>query len=307
MRHDHPSATTENVRAVGFDRIDPVHSEGDHVTYATIADGSRHIRLDDVDPAARGGLTRERAEAELDSLSRELRELQNLMFAAEVNGLLVVLQGMDAAGKDVTIQNVFVLANPEGIRVKHFLPMSKDEEKHHFIWRADVEAPARGEVVIFDRSYYEQLVLPQVDREISPDELDRRVQDVLAFERLLEHGGIIVAKFFLHVSSDEQERRLRDRMEHEPWLASARDWIARRSWDDYMAAYEQSINATATPEAPWYVVSADHEWFYNVSIAEALVERLRSHRDSWIEGRDRRGAEKRAEAEEEAPPTGSDT
>ncbi len=276
------------------------------MTYATIVDGSRHVRLDDIDPAAHGTLTRGRAEDTLESLSRELRDLQGLMFAAETHGLLVILQGMDAAGKDVTIQNVFVLANPEAIRVKHFLPMSREEEKHHFIWRADVEAPARGEVVIFDRSYYDQLVLPQVHCEIESEELDVRVQDVLAFERLMTHGRIIVAKFFLHVSHPEQERRLRDRMEHEPWLASARDWIARRSWDGYMSAYEQAINATATPEAPWHVVSADHQWFYNVSVAEALVDRLRSYRDSWIAARDQRGAEKRAEAEQEAPPLDSD-
>jgi len=275
------------------------------MTYATIVDGSRHVRLADIDPVDHGGLTRELAEDHLDSLSSELRELQGLLFAAETNGLLVVLQGMDAAGKDVTIQNVFLLANPEAIRVKHFLPPSKEEERHHFIWRADVESPARGEVVIFDRSYYEQLILPQVEQEIDPKELEIRVQDVLAYEQLLEHGGIIIAKFFLHVSPVEQERRLRGRMEHEPWLASARDWIARRSWDDYMAAYEQAINATATPKAPWHLIPADHQWFHNVAVAEALVERLRSYRGPWTEGRDQRGAEKRAEAEEEAPPPSS--
>jgi len=272
------------------------------VTYTTIVDGSRHVRLDEVDPADHGSLTRPGAEDELDALSRELRELLGLMFAAETNGLLVILQGMDAAGKDITIQNVFVLANPEAIRVKHFLPMSKDEEKHHFIWRADVECPARGEAVIFDRSYYEQLVQAQVDGEIDSRELDTRIEDVLAFERLLGHGGTIVAKFFLHVSPGEQEKRLRDRMEHEPWLASARDWIARRSWDDYMTAYEKAVNATATSDAPWHIVAADHQWSYNVSVAQALVERLRPYRDSWVKGRDERGATKRAEAEEEAPP-----
>jgi PPK2 family polyphosphate:nucleotide phosphotransferase len=272
------------------------------VTYATVVDGSRSFRLTDVDPAAHGGLTREQAEEQLESLSRELRELQGLMFAGEGNALLVILQGMDAAGKDVTIQNVFVLANPEGIRVKHFRPMTDEEEKHHFLWRGHVESPARGEVVIFDRSYYDQLIAPQVDEELDGEELGTRVEDVLAFERMLRHGGTIVTKFFLHVSADEQERRLHERMDREPWLVSARDWTARRSWDGYMAAYERVINDTATAESPWHAVSADQQWFHNLSVAEALVERMRSHREAWIEARDQRGAKKRAEAEQEAPP-----
>jgi len=271
------------------------------MTYATTVDGTRKLSLDDVDPGDHGDLTPEAAEDQLDVLSKELRELQGLMFAGKASGLLVVLQGMDAAGKDVTIQNVFLLANPEAIRVKHFGQMTDEEEKHHFIWRADVESPARGEVVIFDRSYYEQLVLPQVEGEISDEDLEVRVEDVIAFERLLLHGGILVEKFFLHVSRDEQERRLWERMDREPWLASARDWKARREWDRYMAAYEHTISATATLEAPWHIVSADHQWYHNLSVAEALAERLRSHKEAWTEARDRYGATKRAEAEEEAP------
>jgi PPK2 family polyphosphate:nucleotide phosphotransferase len=271
------------------------------LTYATTVDGRRPIALADIDPSADGGLTREDAERRLGVLSEELRELQELMFAAEANGLLVVLQGMDAAGKDVTIQNVFRLANPESIRVKHFSAMSDEEEQHHFTWRAHLETPARGEIVIFDRSYYEQMITPLVNEELPTDDFAERAADVIAFERLLDHGGAIVAKFFLHVSPDEQERRLRERMDETPWKISARDWTERRRWDRYMDAYERTINATATSEAPWSLVPADHQWFHDLASAEVLAERLRDFRGTWIEARDERGAKKRAEAEEEAP------
>ncbi|HEY0444728.1 MAG TPA: PPK2 family polyphosphate kinase [Candidatus Limnocylindrales bacterium] len=270
---------------------------------ATIIDGNRHVPLGDVDPATDGGITRADAERRLGPLAAELRELQELMFAAESNGVLVVLQGMDAAGKDVTIRTVFAAATPEAIRVRHFKPMTDEEEAHDFLWRAHAATPARGELVIFDRSYYEQLVLPEVEGTTTREQSAERAEDVRAFERMLRHGGTIVVKFFLHVSREEQERRLSQRM-HEPdtaWKISARDWIARDAWDAYMAAYETTMNATATPEAPWHVVPADREWVYNLIVADTLVGRLRPYREAWIAARRQRGEKKAAEAREVAP------
>jgi PPK2 family polyphosphate:nucleotide phosphotransferase len=274
------------------------------VGLVTKVDGSERVALATVDPGADGGLTEEEARARIDALSRELRELQELIFAAERNGLLVILQGMDAAGKDVTIQHVFVLASPESVRVKHFSKMSDEEEKHHFLWRADAEVPGRGEIVIFDRSYYEQLILPLVEgEEDDPEAVAGRVEDVRAFERILAHAGTIVVKFFLHVSNERQEERLRERMEQEEtaYKISPNDWTARRRWDAYMRAYEETLNATATEETPWYIVPADHEWAHDLGVAETLVERLREHRDDWVATRRERGERKRAEAEQEAP------
>jgi PPK2 family polyphosphate:nucleotide phosphotransferase len=270
---------------------------------ATIIDGSRHVPLGDVDPAADGGLTEAEASDRLDRLTDELRELQELMFAAEANGVLVILQGMDAAGKDVTIQHVFRSATAEAIRVKHFKSPTEIEEKHDIFWRAHAEAPMRGELVIFDRSYYEQVVMPQVEGSTTDKELGRLHDDVLAFERLLVHGGTIVIKCYLHVSNEEQERRLVERMEdlETAWKISARDWTSRESWDDYMAAYETTMNATSDAELPWYVIPADHQWFHNLAIAELLVERLREHRDAWLAAREARAKEEQAAAREAAP------
>jgi PPK2 family polyphosphate:nucleotide phosphotransferase len=269
----------------------------------TLIDGSRHVALAEIDTAEDGGLTEAAAEEQRRPLSDELRELQELMYAAESNGVLVILQGMDAAGKDVTIQNVFATATAEAIRVEHFSEMTEDEAKHHFTWRTHRVAPERGELVIFDRSYYEQAVLPQLEDDPEEAQLQQAYEDILAFERILEHGDTILVKFFLHVSNEEQERRLLDRMNNEEtaWKISARDFTSRRKWDRYMAGYEATMNATATPEAPWHLVPADHQWFHNLAVAEALVERLWPYRDAWIAARKQRGEKERESVREEAP------
>ena len=158
--------------------------------------------------------------------------------------------------------------------------------------------------MIFDRSYYEQAILPQVGEEDGDDTVvEQRQEDVVAFERLLQRAGVLVVKFFLYVSADEQHRRLLERMRarETAWKISARDWTARRKWDGYMQAYERTLSATATPDAPWYIVPADHQWFHNLAIAEILVQRMAVHRDAWLDARDERGREGRAEVAEAAP------
>lgn len=270
------------------------------MTDAHVIDGRRPVRLGEIDPSADGGLTQAEAEERLAALQGELRELQELLFAAETHGVLVVLQGMDASGKDVTIQHVFATATAEAIRVKHFKKMTPLEAGHDFLWRAHEAAPAHGELVIFDRSYYEQVLLPQVQGEATPEETREKCEDVVAFERILRHGGTVIVKVFLHVSEAEQERRLAEREANDgsAWKISANDWLARQSWGAYMAAYEETLNRTATPEAPWHVVPADHEWFHNLAVAEALVTTLRPYREDWLAARTRIGQEKRAEAQE---------
>lgn len=268
--------------------------------YATVIDGDRPLRLGEIDPQTDGGLSQAKAEARLAALQAELRELQELLFAAETHGVLVVLQGMDASGKDVTIQHVFATATAEAIRVAHFTKMTPLEAGHDFLWRAHAAAPAHGELVIFDRSYYEEVVVPQVKGEATPEETREKCEDIVAFERLLRHGGTVIVKVFLHVGEDQQERRLAEREADDgsAWKVSANDWLARQSWDAYMAAYEETLNGTATPEAPWHVVPADHEWFHNLAVAEALVATLRPYRGDWLAERTRIGEEKRAEAQE---------
>jgi PPK2 family polyphosphate:nucleotide phosphotransferase len=221
------------------------------------------------------------------------------MFAAETHGILVILQGMDASGKDVTIGNVFAASDPASCRVAAFKEPTPEEEAHHFLWRADQLTPGHGELVIFDRSYYEQVILPQVHDELPDDEIRRRFAHINEFERLLHEHGIIVMKIFLHVSEEEQRRRLEEREAdlETAWKISPRDWRERRFWDAYMAAYEATIDACAGPHAPWFVTPADHQWFHNLAVAEALVEHLRPYRKEWIKARNQRGKEQRAEAE----------
>ncbi len=270
------------------------------MTYTTTVNGNRQVRLADIDPAADGGLTEEAANQRLEEMTGELRELQELIYAAETHGLLIILQGMDAAGKDVTIANVFAAANPQSARVKAFKPPTPEEEQHDFLWRAHLAMPARGELVIFDRSYYEQVLNPWVDGSLPRDVIRRRFDHINAFERLLSDEGIIVVKCFLHISKEEQARRLQERQDslESAWKISSSDWQKRDAWDDYMAAYEAMVNACGTEPAPWYIVPADHQWFHNLAVAKTLVTRLRPYRDAWIEARNERGEEERADAVE---------
>ena len=269
----------------------------DHVT---IIDGARPFSIHETATRVESSIDQSAAEERLTERQARLRELQELMFASEANGVLVVLQGMDAAGKDVIIQNVFATATAEAIRVEHLTSMTEEEEAHDFLWRAHAVCPARGELVIFDRSYYEQVINPIV-YEDGPDTLvDERCEDIVAFERLLRRGGTVVVKVLLHVGFDEQERRLQEREGNEEtaWKISGNDWVGRTKWPRYMAAFERVVNATATPESPWHVVAADDQPLLNLAVAELLVDELSKHREAWVEARRRVGEEKRAEAEQ---------
>jgi polyphosphate kinase 2 (PPK2 family) len=182
--------------------------------------------------------------------------------------------------------------------VAAFKERTPEEKAHHFLWRADQVTPGHGELVIFDRSYYEQVLLPRVHDELPEADVRRRFANINDFERLLHEHGIIVVKVFLHVSKEEQRRRLEEREANleSAWKISPRDWQERQFWGSYMAAYEATINACSRSHAPWYVTPADHQWFHNLAVAEALVERLRPYRNHWIEARNQRGEEQRAEA-----------
>lgn len=271
-----------------------------HVDQITKVDGTRPFAIDEAPTRIESSIDETTAESRLAERQSQLRELQELMFASETNGVLVVLQGMDAAGKDVIIQNVFATATAEAIRVEHLSAMTEEEEAHDFLWRAHAVCPSRGELVIFDRSYYEQVINPLVYDD-GPDSLvDERCEDIIAFERLLRRGGTVVVKVMLHVGFEEQERRLQEREGNEEtaWKISGNDWVGRTKWPRYMAAFERVVDATATPESPWHVVPADDQSLLNVAVAELLVSELSQHRDAWVEARRRVGEEKRSEARE---------
>jgi PPK2 family polyphosphate:nucleotide phosphotransferase len=252
-------------------------------------DDPERFRLVAFDPADTGGLDldKDEAKAVLAEDGDRLAKLQERLYAHDRWALLVVLQGMDTAGKDGVIKHVMSGINPQGCEVHPFKAPSADELDHDFLWRAALRLPARGDINIFNRSYYEEVLVVRVHPEmlarqklparlVDKDIWQERFEDIRAFERHLANSGVAVLKFFLHISKDEQRRRLLDRLE-EPakrWKFNVGDIAERKLWDKYMAAYDETIRATSCASAPWYVVPADHKWFARLVVARAIIETL---------------------------------
>jgi PPK2 family polyphosphate:nucleotide phosphotransferase len=254
------------------------------MAYAIKVEPGKRVDLSKIETKSDGGLTREDAETRFSALAAELGELQDLLYAAQTQAVLIVLQGLDTSGKDGTIRHVFRDVNPVGCRVASFKVPTEVERAHDFLWRVHRQTPGRGDFVVFNRSHYEDVLVVRV-HELVPEAVWRRRYDhINAFERFLADSDIIIAKFYLHISKTEQEERLleREREVEKAWKLSAADWIERRSWDKYIAAYEDALSRCSTAEAPWYVVPAGRKWFRNLAVAEAIVERLRPHKERWL-------------------------
>ena len=249
------------------------------------------FRLANCDPADCSGLTVDKAEAKamLEQGISLLTALQEKLYATDRWSVLIVLQAMDAAGKDSLIKHVMTGLNPQGVEVHSFKQPSTEELDHNFLWRAAQRLPERGRIGIFNRSYYEEVLVVRVhpellERQRLPAPLagkeiwQQRFDDIRAFERHLARNGTVVLKFFLHVSKEEQRKRFLDRID-EPakrWKFSMNDVEERRLWDKYQDAYEEMLRATSRPEAPWFVVPADHKWFMRMVVAGVLVQELRA-------------------------------
>ena len=245
------------------------------------------FRLAEFDCADTCGLAEDDAKAMLASDLKRLVQLQKRLYADARWGLLIVLQGMDASGKDGVIGHVMTGLNPQGCSVHAFRQPSEEELAHDFLWRAAIRVPERGRIGIFNRSHYEETLVVRVHPELLarqklPSELvgkniwQQRFEDISEFERHLARNAVAVLKFFLHISKQEQSRRLLDRLD-EPdkrWKFSMTDIADRKLWPKYMAAYEDMIRATSRPTAPWYVVPADHKWFARFAVARAMIETL---------------------------------
>ena len=216
-----------------------------------------------------------------------LAELQDMLYAQDRWAVLLIFQAMDAAGKDGTIKHVMSGVNPQGCQVYSFKAPSAEDLDHDFLWRCMKCVPERGRIGIFNRSYYEETLVVRVHAEflekqklppelVTKDIWKERFQDIRSFERYLTRNGVVIRKFFLHVSKQEQKRRFLERLENpeKNWKFSANDIKERAFWDDYMKAYEDMIRNTATPEAPWYVVPADNKWFTRIVVAAAVIEAL---------------------------------
>jgi PPK2 family polyphosphate:nucleotide phosphotransferase len=255
-------------------------------------DHGKSFRLKKVDPGDTLNLTSEdkpRAKEALAMGIDALAELQDRLYAQDRWAVLLIFQAMDAAGKDGAIKHVMSGVNPQGCEVFSFKAPSSIDLDHDFLWRCMQCLPERGRIGIFNRSYYEEMLVVRVHpdllaRQKMPAELvtnkiwKERGHDIVNFEHYLARNGVIIRKFFLHVSRDEQKRRFLERLGNpeKNWKFSANDAKERAFWDDYMAAYEDTIQRTATPEAPWYVVPADNKWFTRVVVAAAVIDALAS-------------------------------
>jgi PPK2 family polyphosphate:nucleotide phosphotransferase len=256
-----------------------------------VTDGGK-FRLRDFEPTDTGGFTAEdkpRVEEALAAGTAALVRLQDMLYAQDRWALLAIFQAMDAAGKDSAIKHVMSGVNPAGCQVASFKAPSNQELDHDYLWRCQRELPERGRIGIFNRSYYEEVLVVRVHPELlekqkldprlrQGDLWERRYKDMRAFERHLAHNGTAIVKFFLHVSPGEQKRRFLERLDDpaKQWKFSAADLAERAQWKQYMQAYEEMIRATASEHAPWYVVPADHKWFTRMVVAEAIVEALES-------------------------------
>lgn len=250
-------------------------------------DGSQEFHLKSHNPDEKGGLDKETAHKIIDTNRGRLRDLQEKLYAHDRWSVLLIFQGMDAAGKDSAVEHVMSGINPQGCQVFSFKQPSSKELDHDFMWRTSKCVPERGRIGIFNRSYYEELLVVRVHPEILekqriPPELvtkniwRERFEDISAFEKYLARNGTLILKFFLNVSKEEQRKRFLDRLEDpaKNWKFSLGDVAERKLWDKYQAAYQDLLRHTSAKHAPWHVVPADHKWFARVVISSAIVSAM---------------------------------
>jgi PPK2 family polyphosphate:nucleotide phosphotransferase len=256
-----------------------------------VTDG-KDFRLKDVDPGDTLGIKSEAKLEASEALRRgvdEISHLQEMLYAQDRWALLLIFQAMDAAGKDGTIKHVLSGVNPQGCDVHSFKAPSSEDLDHDFLWRCSKHLPERGRLGIFNRSYYEETLVVRVHPELLAKQRlpkglvgkhiwEHRFEDIRCFERYLDRNGIVVRKFFLHLSKKEQKRRFLERLENPQkyWKFSSSDARERDAWDDYMNAYEDAIRNTASEAAPWYVVPADNKWFTRLVVSSVVIETLSS-------------------------------
>jgi PPK2 family polyphosphate:nucleotide phosphotransferase len=285
-------------------------------------DGSRKLKLSEIS-TDETDLCRDRREAEekLDENNRKIDELQQKLYADKREGVIFLFQAMDAAGKDGTIRAVLQCLSPHGVNEVAFKSPSSNELAHDYLWRVELHVPAKGEIAIFNRSHYEEVLIYRVKklwkqqknaRRIDTDKImEHRYEDIRNYEAYLYHNNVRTVKIFLNVSKKEQAKRFLSRIEtpEKNWKFSAADYEERRYWDEYQAAFEDAINETATKHAPWYVVPADHKWYMRYVVSEIILENLEEmdpHYPEVTEDRLSRFGEIREELEGELGITESD-
>ena len=241
------------------------------------------VDLSKIDTDKDGGMKKEEGEAKIAKLLPELYDLQEMMFAAGQNALLIVLQGLDTSGKEGAIGCLSRGINAHGVKVAPFKQPTEQEMAHDFLWRIHAQTPAKGMITIFNRSHYEDVLVVRVHKLVPEDQWKARYDQIKHFEKLLTDSDTIVLKFFLHISKEEQKERLLDR-EKDPdkaWKLNVGDWKERKHWDEYVEAYEDALAKTSTDNAPWHIIPADHKWYRNLIILETVIDALKPYKDDW--------------------------
>ena len=254
-------------------------------------DGAVKFKLSRFAPDDTHGISKSHAERAMPAHVGKLAALHDLLYAEHKRSLLIVLQGMDAAGKDGTIKHVMSGVNPQGCSVTSFKQPSALDLDHDFLWRIHAAVPLKGSIGIFNRSHYEDVLIARVHELVPPAVWKRRYQEINDFEKMLTENDVCILKFFLHMSSNEQKKRFDERLAdpRKNWKASPADFKERQYWDQYQRAYRDAIEKCATKEAPWYVIPSDHKWFRNFAVAEIVVRTLESFKMRYPKGDNSRG------------------
>jgi PPK2 family polyphosphate:nucleotide phosphotransferase len=240
-------------------------------------DPGEKVRLAKIDPSFTGKhKSHEKVEADIRRHVERMAELQYLVYADRKQSMLVVLQGLDAAGKDGVIRHLFSGMNPQGVSVACFKEPSKSELVHDFLWREHMRAPARGEVVIFNRSHYEDVLVVRVHKLVPRSVWSKRYGQINDFEAMLTQNGTRILKFYLHIDPEEQLERFKQRLDDKSrqWKISESDYLERELWPQYIEAYEEVFALTSTKHAPWYVIPANHKWFRNLAISHIITKTM---------------------------------
>lgn len=270
------------------------------MSYAHRIDGKRRVRLKDFEAGEDAGLLRAEAEQKTARLIEELMELQELLYAARMQSVLVILQGRDTSGKDGTIRHVAGPLDSQGCTTASFKVPTEEELAHDFLWRVHAETPPIGQIKIFNRSHYEDVLVARVHKLVPKKVWRARFEHINAFEQSLADANTIILKFYLHISKDEQKKRLLEREKEsiKSWKLSVGDWQEREYWNDYTKAYEDVLNRCNAKHAPWFIVPADRKWFRNLAIAEILRDTLKPFKAQWLARLEEEGLEKRQEIAE---------
>ncbi len=258
---------------------------------------NQKLSLNSIDPEADGGLNKEDAKRRIQELGNEFEELQELLSVSAVNGLLLVFQGRDTAGKEGAIKTVLRNSSVRTCHVAAFKVPTALELSHDFLWRIQHHAPAKGAISIFNRSHYEDVLVVRVHDFVPKDVWSKRYDHINAWERMLTDSGTIILKFMLHISFEEQEQRLLDREGEveKAWKLNVQDWREREFWNEYTNAYEDALTKCTPESAPWLVIPANKKWARDVAILETIVETLRPYKKSWLQRLESMGAKAKEE------------